>query len=327
MKRNFELSLQGRDWWKPCLGFWVLFLVLYVPLLFLQKWFPPQDKPLPYFLLTLVLLLAVTVLTAIYTIVLLRILLPRLSIGGKAFAFRGSIARYVGITLGRMALSIVTLFVYIPWYVRRSAAYLVSETDFDGASPEFPRQGRIRLFVIMLLSLWLPVIVVSIVAGVAHGSLGRSRWRYRRRFWRLGAVSGDGRPHSLVHGSLQLPHVQVVREHGLEGCRGAMEDDFLALLLLHPRPAAPHAHHRGNLQPGYLLRLYRYFVGKTALEREGKEIGRLGFEGSIAKGFGLLWGQGLLTLITAGIYMPWAYARVGRWLLGATFHESREVAA
>ena len=191
MKTHFELSLQGRDWWKPFLGFWVLFLALYIPMLFLQRWFPSQEKPLPYFLLTLVLLFAVTVLTAIYTILFLRILFPRLSVGGKAFAFRGSIGRYVGITLGRMALSIITLTVYIPWYVRRSAAYLASETDFDGASPEFRGRGG-RLFVIMLLSLWLPVIAVSIIAGVAMGLSGNAGQRCRR----LGVVGGDGRPHS-----------------------------------------------------------------------------------------------------------------------------------
>jgi uncharacterized membrane protein YjgN (DUF898 family) len=38
----------------------------------------------------------------------------------------------------------------------------------------------------------------------------------------------------------------------------------------------------------------------------------------LGRGFLLMWGQGLLSLITAGIYYPWAMARVGRWVASHT---------
>jgi uncharacterized membrane protein YjgN (DUF898 family) len=77
----------------------------------------------------------------------------------------------------------------------------------------------------------------------------------------------------------------------------------------------------GIYWPAGFLRIYGYFAGRTALSRGEAETGRLGFDGSIGKGFGLIWGQALLSIITLGIYLPWAYARIGRWLLGATCHQ------
>ncbi len=323
MTNRFEFTLRGRDWWKQFLLYWVLFLVLYVPLLLLQRWLPPEARPLPYFLVTLVAVLGITVLSAAFTIVFLRLLLPKLSIGGRAFAFRGSVGRFVGLSLGRMALSLVTLMVYLPWYMRRAMAYLVSESSFDGAAPEFRSKGG-RLFVIMLLSLWLPVIAVSVLAGVAAGLSGV----------RGGPAPGTSGITAIVLAVMLVCLVPfaylaykwyvnlawkdtVVRwkTSFWRSCFFILGQGLLTLVTV------------GIYGPAAFLRLYRYFVSRTVIERDGREVGRLGFDGSIGRGFGLLWGQGLLSLITAGVYLPWAYANVGRWLAGATFHEGEDVTA
>jgi uncharacterized membrane protein YjgN (DUF898 family) len=65
--------------------------------------------------------------------------------------------------------------------------------------------------------------------------------------------------------------------------------------------------------PGAYVRLYAYFARRTALVEEGSVRQVVGFDGPVGRGFLLLWGQTLLTLLTLGIYTPWAMARVGRW--------------
>ena len=40
---------------------------------------------------------------------------------------------------------------------------------------------------------------------------------------------------------------------------------------------------------------------RTVLTNDGVEVGRLGFEGGMGQGFGLLWGQILLSIVTLGI--------------------------
>jgi uncharacterized membrane protein YjgN (DUF898 family) len=64
--------------------------------------------------------------------------------------------------------------------------------------------------------------------------------------------------------------------------------------------------------PAAYVKLYRYFVRRTELERGGRPYGRLGFDGKAGQGFLRIWAQGLLTIITAGFYYPWALAKIGR---------------
>ncbi len=45
------------------------------------------------------------------------------------------------------------------------------------------------------------------------------------------------------------------------------------------------------------------------------------FQYQNGKGFGLVCGQILLSLITVGFYAPWALAKVGRWFLSNTYIE------
>jgi uncharacterized membrane protein YjgN (DUF898 family) len=69
-------------------------------------------------------------------------------------------------------------------------------------------------------------------------------------------------------------------------------------------------------------RVQTHFTAKTVLSNPGSQIGSLGFDGSIGKGFGLIWGQSLLSLITLGVYIPWGSAKIGRWLLGSSYYQS-----
>jgi len=74
----------------------------------------------------------------------------------------------------------------------------------------------------------------------------------------------------------------------------------------------------GIYLPAAYVKLYRYFVQRTELEREGQPYGKLGFDGKAGQGFLRIWGQALLTLITVGFYYPWAMAKIGRWFAGHT---------
>jgi hypothetical protein len=74
--------------------------------------------------------------------------------------------------------------------------------------------------------------------------------------------------------------------------------------------------------PGAYIRLYAYFARRTALVEGGSVRQAVGFDGPVGAGFLLLWGQTLLTLVTLGIYTPWAMARIGRWFAEHTTLES-----
>ena len=77
----------------------------------------------------------------------------------------------------------------------------------------------------------------------------------------------------------------------------------------------------GIYWPAALLKLFRYFADKTVFTRGETVIGRLQFEGDLQKGFGLLWGQALLSVITLGVYIPWAVEKAGTWVASSTCYE------
>ena len=72
--------------------------------------------------------------------------------------------------------------------------------------------------------------------------------------------------------------------------------------------------------PAAYVKIYRFILeGSSFVDENDVEKGGFGFDGSTGKGFGLLWGQGLLCIITVGIYGPWAIAKIGNWFINNTW--------
>jgi uncharacterized membrane protein YjgN (DUF898 family) len=322
MKANFELTLTGKDWWKPFLGFWIPFLLVYALQLRLQRWdIAVTGRVGLYFLASLVIMVLIVILQSFLIIIFLRVMMPKLSIGGKTFGFNGKAGKYIGLNLLGILLSIVTLTIYIPWYVRRIAAYLVSETTYDGAAPEFLGKGG-RLFKYLLFCLYIPIIVLCVIIGLAVGlsALGGSTYgsypegaQLITMLLTFALVFVIMAPLCYLmykwYVNLRWKDVTITWKTSFWPSVGLILGQLLLTIIT-----------VGIYWPAAFLKTYRYFTAKTVLSRGETEIGRLGFEG--VKGFGLLWGQTLLSIITLGIYLPWAYANVGRWLLSATYCET-----
>lgn len=320
MKKYFAFSLKGSDWWRPFLAFWVIYAALYTLTLFLPRWVPVTTHSAAYTLLLLVLVLAQILDQVIFLIIWLRILVPKLSIDGKRFEFRGSVGTFVGITIVGTLLSIITATVYAPWFARRVVSYLVSETTFDGTAPEFRSRGG-KLFVYLVLAVWLPVGIVTglsllvIGTSVGHGAPASS-----------GSITAVTYLVILAMFILMVPSFYLINRWYVNirwndtaitwQTRFWPSVGFILGQVLLTMITV------GIYWPAALLRLYRYFAGRTVLHVGGQETGRLGFDASVGKGFGLIWGQTLLSIITAGIYLPWAVAKVYGWLLGSSYVES-----
>ena len=105
-----------------------------------------------------------------------------------------------------------------------------------------------------------------------------------------------------------------------------VEDTILALLLLYSRAASPRRSSRSaSIGRAATLRLFRIH------ERDARHAWRSGARSSRLrwwdwKGLRPSLGQALLSLITIGIYPPWAYARISRWICEATTVEHAEPA-
>ena len=317
MKSNLSFSLQGRDWWRVYLPYWIIIIVVEIILQAVgssSAW--GKEHTGLSIVVQLGLTLVLWIVAMIFSIRFLRIFAPRLSFEGESFAFDGKIGEYVWLNVVGILLSTVTIGVFLPWYMRRVIDYLASKTRWRGTELTFLGRGG-RLFVYMLVGVWAPLIALIVVLL----SVG------------MRAPQKEGGPGAVQLVTMLVTFVFVLYilmvflyllykwyvDFSWKDVRVRWETKFwpsfgmvlgqtvLSLITL------------TVYWPAAFLTLYRYFTVRTVLTRGDAEIGRLGLEGS--RGFGLLWGQTLLTIITLGFYAPWAYANVGRWLIGGTFVE------
>lgn len=319
MRRYVQLDLVGRDWWIPFTAFWIVTLLsLAAQRLLSPPGYSAAAKLGPMLVVVLVFLAVGVIVSSIYTIILYSIVFPKVSLGDKSLAFDGAIGPYLGIVVPGLLLSLVTAGVYAAWFSRRVTAYLAAHTRLCGRPFEFSGTGG-KLFVYALVTLVAPVLVVS--AGIAV---------------LVPAASGAGVSVSAVEIVidvapfiilLSLVPFVYLRYKWYTNLRWSglllqWETHFWPAVLTILGQALLTVVTIGVYWPAAALRLYRYFVDRSVVIDSGEEAGRFGFDGHIGRGFGLLWGQALLSIVTLGFYLPWAYSKVGRWILGATWYES-----
>ncbi len=79
----------------------------------------------------------------------------------------------------------------------------------------------------------------------------------------------------------------------------------------------------GLYSPIAKLRLYHYFINRT--KSNETEAGQLhfGYEPEGKEDYLYVFGQTILSIITLGIYYPWAFCNIGQRIAGKTFIEKR----
>lgn len=317
MKSNLAFSLRGGDWWKPFLPYWLLFVAEEIVLILTRG--AARSSPGTALLIQLLVTIVLVLVVAVFAIIFLKIMVPKLSYADEGFSFHGKVGEFVWLNFVGILLTVITLGVFYAWYARRMAVYMASRTSYKGAELQFLGRGG-RLFVLMLLGIGIPVVVMIVVLSVVI--IGGSR--------SMQGGAGILQRATMLVTFFLVFYVLVVFSYHLykwyvdfswknvrvhwkptfwRSCGFILGQVLLSIITL------------TVYWPAAYLKIYRYFAEKTVMSRDDVEFGRLGFEGDLGKGFGLIWGQSLLSLITAGIYIPWATANVGRWLIGSTFVE------
>jgi len=327
MKTRFNFTLTGKDWWKPFLGYWVIVLVVDALIQVMSRRVGTGSvSAAGSFVTSIVGMIILVIAQAIFTIVVLRIILPKLSIGEHAFSFRGEVGAYVGMNVGGILLTIITLGIYSPWYLKRIVSYLAAETTINGASPAFGgRPGKLLKYI--FLAVWIPVIVITVI-GVVIGLASFGSDLASGPTSAAMAVSVITFIAVAVFFIVLIPFFYLMYKWMIDfqwndlsirwktsfwpSCFFILGQVLLTLITV------------GIYWPAATLRLFRYFTNATTVARGEAELGHVVFEGGIGNGFGLLWGQALLSLITIGIYLPWAYTRIARWIFDSTSVELAE---
>lgn len=326
MKNNFTCTLTGSRWWKEFLSFLFLLLMLALPLEFgVIKLTSPKDINIP---ITLSFLFAnysfLIILLSTFSIVFFRIIYSTVTIRNECFKFTGFISKYIKINLMGSFFCIITLGFYFPEYTKKRKHYIYSNSRFGDTKAIFLGKSH-QLLKKYIFTLVLPLIIWSsfcFLLILSSYSAEKSLSSFTYVFLGLLIILFASFffiiiPFAYLYYTWLLnlqwrqTHIRL-KSKAWPSIFYMAKQTGLTLLTF------------GIYWPIMYINLYRYFSDKIVLQTENKDTGHFGFEGKTGKGFFLLWGQTVLSILTLGIYLPWAYANCIRYFLNNTFMQDNQ---
>lgn len=342
MKSYLNFSLKGRQLFPVWLASFILFLI---PFYFLIKEFfeliaseVPAGGPSLRFFLYFIILLAVSFTFLYYRA---RLVINSLEFNGFKIKCEFHLGKYIGIIISGLVLSIVTLGIYIPWFFKNLQRFFIHGASYNSHKFAFRGKGG-KLLVIIALAVFIPFIVVGfivftvlnsnieiwiykvlVIASLVSMIYLTFKWmvdiRYKNYLISLdtGFFRAMGKIGTelllavilvFIFQRLTLLSIEIWRNSGFFPTFGKIVIE-LALAIITA----------GFYFPMAFIRLYRYFAEHTRSNIvDGKQI-TLGYDGDQVTDFLYIWKQILLTIITLGIYYPWAFCRIVTRVLNQTF--------
>jgi uncharacterized membrane protein YjgN (DUF898 family) len=307
MKNYFNFNLTG----KKLLPIWLLFLVFfmapYVTMITQMKNLQAGNSPSMLLLPVLLLLIIVSFLFIFY---IAKYSIESVVFKGIAFEFKGTLGTFIGKVLLGLLLSIVTFGIYLAWFVKDIQSFFVDNSSYNSQSFSFRGQGG-NLFVIFLLSLILPMFLFVIVMTIFLMN-------------NMQNIAFFMIIQQVVIIVIMIPYMYYVykwmvnvnyKDYNIrwetnfwESCGKIALEILLSIITL------------GIYMPLAMLRLFKFFAGKTKAVALDRKL-NFGFEIDQLNDFLFIWGQLLLTIITLGIYYPWAFCKIGKRILSKTYLE------
>ncbi len=305
MKNYFSFHLTG----KKLLPIWILFLIFFIApyfvLIFRMQNIEPGSKA---FLFVFPLLILLVIIAFGLTFFMAKLTIENVSFKNQSIVYHGTFGKYIGTILLGFFLSIVTLGVYSPWFIRDIHRFFVNNSFYNSQSLKFRGKG-IKLFLILLLSVILPTVILSVL-------MARSM------------IDGNNQTptfviiQQVVTMIIMIPYMYFVYKWMIDidykdlhiswdtdfwnSCGKIAVEMVLSIITV------------GIYMPLAMLRLYKYFAEKTKATSHNRKLS-FGYEIDQLNDFLFIWGQVLLTIITAGIYYPWAFCKIGNRILGKTY--------
>jgi Predicted membrane protein len=310
MKDYFKFNLKAQKLLPVWIAFMVLFIIPYVFIIVNIKDIlgPHQASKLLQFYGIILLLVTVAYAIIFYVI---KLTIEGVEFRGKSLVFEGTFGQFIVTFITGLLLTIITLGIYYPWFITKIQKFFIDNTSHDSNKLEFAGTGG-KLFKILFFCMFLPLVAMIIIMAYIQITSGA---------YHPASVSLYTNLFTIV---LMIPYMYYfykwrvnikISDYTIRwettfwnSCGKLVLELFLSIITL------------GIYYPYAALRLYKYFMERTyAVSESRKRV--FGYELEGSKDFLFLWGQLLLTVITLGIYYPWAGCKVTDRILSKTYVE------
>jgi Predicted membrane protein len=306
MKNYFRFNLEGKAMLPVWIGFMLLVAVPYAVMIYLVNQATANFERPTAFWMAIPIILGTLPVCFFY---ITKIMIESIEYNGESLRCDMTLGRFYGIYLGGTLLTIITLGIYSPWFITKMQNYIAEKTSYK--SREFIFMGEAgNLFGIITLTMILPIIAIILFAYLVfpnHKAVTATEsiiqqiltWAIMIPYYYYVYKWSCNFKHNNYHiqwNTQALPAIgKIAKEIGL------------TLITF------------GIYMPMAYLKLYDYFIHKTESNVVDNQQIRFGYDMEANEDYPYLLGQTLLTIVTLGIYYPWALANVGKRILNKTY--------
>jgi len=310
MKDYFSFNLKAQKLLTVWLVFMVVFMVPYVYLVLNIKDFIDPHQPATLFGFYGILLVMVIVAYAIIFYIV-KLTIEGVEFKGSHFVFDGTFNRFMGKFIPGILLTIITMGIYSPWFITTIQKFFIDNTSHDSNKLEFAGTAG-KLFKILFLTIFLPILFMIFI--VVFIQIKNGQYDPKSMGYYINGITLFIMIPYLYYLYKWMVNVKF-REYAIRWESGFWKSSGKILLEILISFVT-----LGIFYPLALLRLYTYFLGKTYATSESNKKG-FGYDLENGKDFLFIWGQLLLTIVTLGIYYPWAYCNINSRILSKTYTE------
>jgi len=305
MKNYFSFNLTGKKYLPIWILFLICFMVPYGVLIFSMKNIQHGDSPSLIFFPLILLIIIVAFAFSFYTT---KLTIENVFYKDQPIVFSGTFGIFIGKVLLGLFLTIITLGIYMAWFLADLQKFFTNNSSFNQENFEFKGKAG-KLFVILLLTMFVPVIILTIIMSVFIVS------------------NKDNAPMFILISQMMMfiiliPYMYYVykwivniryKDYSITwhtefwpSCGKIALEILLSFITL------------GIFFPLAMLRLYTYFAPKTHAVSDENTL-TFGYDIDPLNDFLFIWGQILLTIITLSIYYPWAFCKTRSRILSKTY--------
>lgn len=224
---------------------------------------------------------------------------------GERMVTSYSISQFIGTFFLGAFLSIITLGIYVPWFIQRLISMFVEGASYKGVSYKFKGDG-LTLLGILTLIVVVPIIAITFVAISIYG-IDNTMEGVLINIYQLIILA----PlyalifNWLVNGEYNGYHISLNGKF-LNTAAYIFGQLLLVVVTI------------GIYFPLFYLNIYRYILMHTSCANAAGDKVVMDYDIDSMGDFLFVWGQLLLTIVTIGIYFPWAYAKVMNRIVSKT---------
>ncbi len=296
---KFKFMLKGKDWFGLYLAALLVYVVPSIAMHIVSSHMRTEPGNVQAFFRVFLLFIFMMLALIVLVVPILSKIVGGIRLNDEPLAYRGTIASFVSLNIGNLLLTIVTLAIFYPWYIKNVLQHVWTRIEFRGNRFGFEGKG-LQLLVILILSALVPLIfwgilyahmfkifpsslpVRALSMGILYVLLAPYFYLYYK--WMMQVTYKGYHMGWNTNWVVAIPKI--------------LQEIFLSVITV------------GIYFPIAFAKLFDYFINRTQFSKDGMVTHSLRVKLDYFTVWKVTWVQLLLTIVTLGVYGAWAFCRI-----------------